>query len=107
MQGVRTAKGLAALCLLLLLAILCFRALIYSRLPISPGDPYGIADIIELLLGVALILSLAVSAGVAVALGFKGPQFNRQAAAWLGLVVVLVAAVAGPLHTFVARLGAA
>lgn len=104
MQGVKIAKLLSSLCILLLLAILCFRAFFYAHLYIAPEDPYGISDIIELLLGCALILVLIVSASVAAYLGIKGPQVNRLAAVCLGLVVVLVAAVTGPLHTVVARL---
>ena len=104
MQGVRTAKLLASLCVLLLLAVLCFRAFVYPHLYIAPDDPYGISDIIELLLGWSLILALAISAVVAAVLGIKGPRFNRLAAAGLGFVVILVALVAGPLHTVVARL---
>nr|AAL24540.1 orf108EGC138 [uncultured bacterium] len=104
MQGVRTAKLLSYFCVLLLAVILCFRAFVYSHLYIAPNDPYGISDIIELLLGCMLILALALSAGIALVLGVKGPRPNRLAAAWLGLVVVLVAVATGPLHTVVARL---
>jgi hypothetical protein len=102
-QGERSAKLLAVLCGLLLACILLFRAFGYSHLPIAPGEPTGISDLIELALGSALLVVLVISAGMALSLGIKGPRQNRMAAVWLGMVVLLIAALAGPLHTFVAR----
>ena len=103
MQGERFAKLLSLLCGVLLAVMLLFRAFGYSRLPIAPGDPTGISDLIELALGSALLVALAISACMALAIGIKGPRQNRVAAIWLGVVVLLIAVLAGPLHTVVAR----
>lgn len=84
MDGVRIAKLFSSACILLLAANLCFRGFLYPRLYIAPGAPYGISDLIELLLGCSLILVLTASVGLAAFLGIKGPRANRLVALWLG-----------------------
>jgi hypothetical protein len=103
MQGVRSAKLLSAISVLLLFASLAFRAFVYPHMPIAPGDPYGLSDVIEFLLGCVLIVVLVLAAGLAIVLVVKGPPHNRLVAGWLGVVIVAVALLAGPLHTVVAR----
>lgn len=102
-HAVKAIKLLSALSVVLLLASLGFRAFVYPHIPVAPGEPYGLSDIVELLLGLALIIALVLAAILAVVLGIKGPRHNRIAAGWLGLVVVVVGVLAGPLHTVVAR----
>ncbi|MCA1791936.1 MAG: hypothetical protein LC667_19440 [Thioalkalivibrio sp.] len=103
MHSVKAAKLLSALTVLMLFVSLSFRAFVYPHMHPAPGDPYGFSDVIELLLGSALIVVLILAAGFAVVLGIKGPPHNRLVAAWLGLLVVAVALLAGPLHGVVAR----
>ena len=42
-----------------------FRATFYWRIPVVPGDPYGLGDILELLIYFALLGSSAVALGLA------------------------------------------
>ena len=105
MRSVRretVAKLLACVSLLLLAAMLGFRAFIYSRMYLAPGDPYGVSDLIEFALGLLLMLALAGSAVAAAWLAFVGRR-ERLVACWLGVVVAAVALSAGPLHNLVAR----
>jgi hypothetical protein len=87
-----------------LLVGLAFRAFIYGRFYIEPGEPYGISDVIELLLSFSLICTLFVTTLLALYLGIKGPRHNRIAAGWSGLTAVAILLLVGPLHTLVARL---
>jgi hypothetical protein len=103
MHGIKFAKLLSALSVLSLLASLGFRAFVYPHISVAPGEPYGLSDVVELLLGWALIIILVLAGILALVLSIKGPRHNRFAAGWLGFVVVGVALLAGPLHTVVAR----
>ena len=103
MHGGRSAKVLALLCGVLLASILLFRAFGYSRIPLAPGEPTGMADLIELALGSALMAALVAAAGAALAMGIKGPRQSRVTAIQLGAAVLLIAVVSGPLHAVVAR----
>jgi hypothetical protein len=103
MRATKVATALAISCIAMLIVVLCFRAFVYSRLYIAPGDPYGVADLIELFLGLFLIALLLAGAGSAIWLAARGPWSNRVSAIWVALVVVGVAVTAGPLHTVVAR----
>lgn len=97
------AKILAAAAVITLAVGLLFRFAIYRHLYIGPNDPYGISDIIELLLGLVLLTVLAVSALAAVALVLRGPCENRVAASWLFLVCIAIVVLAGPLHSLAAK----
>lgn len=103
MRALVVAKVLAGACVALLAFMLAFRAFIYSRLYIAPGDPYGISDLIELGIGLLLIVLLGVTAVAAAWLAIRGPRSNRVAAIWVGLTAGAVAILAGPLHSVVAR----
>ena len=103
MSGLRFARLLAIASLVLFLCGLIFRAFFYSRMYLAPGEPYGIADIIEFLLGWALLGLLGLSTIFAAVLAVRGPKHNRVAAAWLAATVVVVLIVVGPLHTLAAR----
>ncbi len=83
MMSVKIARLLAASCITLFAFGLFFRAVIYSRMYIAPGDAYGFSDVIEYVLGWLLIGVMGLSAITAITLGFKGPRSNRIAAAWL------------------------
>lgn len=104
MPAPRVAKLLAVACVGTLAMQLAFRGLFYSHLPIAPGEPYGISDLIELLLGSVLIAILVATALAALILGVQGPRPNRVAAGWLTLLVLAIAMLAGPAHDLAARL---
>jgi heme/copper-type cytochrome/quinol oxidase subunit 3 len=92
-------SNVALFCLLLF-----FRAVIYSRMYIAPDEPYGFSDIIEFLGGWLLIFLLSVSTVISLFLIVRGLRESRKAAAWLLLSNILIAALANPLHTWVAKL---
>lgn len=106
MTGFQVSRWLSISCLALFGFSLFFRAVLYSRMYIAPGDPYGLSDIIEFLLGSLLIGLLALSAIVAVVLGIRGPRANRIAAGWLVGVGFLIVGLAQPLHNLAAEWGA-
>jgi hypothetical protein len=99
----RLAKILGSSAIAMLLVVLVFRFAVYRHMYIAPGDPYGISDIIELLLGLGLMGALGVSFVAAIALAIRGPRDNRIAAGWLLGVCVLVAVAVEPLHTLAAK----
>lgn len=103
MTGIRSAKALGIASLTVLVIGLAFRAFVYRRIYLAPGDPYGFADVIELLLGWLLVGVLFASAAVAVVLAVKGPKNNRVAAGWLMFVLAAVALLVAPLHELAAR----
>jgi hypothetical protein len=99
----RLAKVLSALAITGLVVVLLFRFAVYRHMYIAPGDPYGISDVIELLLGLGLMFVLGVSFIAAIALAVRGPKENRIAAGWLLGVCILVAVAVDPLHTLAAK----
>ncbi|HCE94344.1 MAG: hypothetical protein A2Z90_11115 [Burkholderiales bacterium GWA2_64_37] len=99
----RLAKVLSASSITALVVVLVFRFAVYRHMYIAPGDPYGISDIVELLLGLGLMCVLGISLIAAIALAVRGPKENRIAAGWLLGVCVLVAVVVEPLHTLAAK----
>ncbi|WP_396271389.1 hypothetical protein [Ideonella sp.] len=82
---------------------LAFRFAWYSRMYIGPNDPYGISDVIELILGGLLVLVLAGSVVTAIALAIQGPRENRQASKWLTLICLAVVLLLQPLHNLAAK----
>ena len=103
MSGVRLSRVLTVSCIALFLFGVFFRAVLYSRIYIAPGDPYGLSDIIEFALGWLLIGLLAASVIASLFLAVKGPRQTRIAAAWLVVVVAVVVVLLEPLHTLAAR----
>ena len=103
----RVAKRLVLSCAVVLALVLLFRGLVYSHLYIALGDPYGIADIVELLLGLVLIALLVATALYALFLGVEGPRAHRGTAIWLIVVVLIISTLAGPAHTLAAHLASA
>lgn len=53
----RVALGLVLAQALLLVLGLVFRAVVYPRLGVAPGDAYGVGDVLELALAAALVLA--------------------------------------------------
>ncbi len=87
----------------LLVVGLLFRFAVYRHMYKAPGDPYGISDLIEFGLGIALLASLAASMLVVIALAVRGPRENRVAAAWLFGTCALIGLLVDPLHYLAAK----
>jgi hypothetical protein len=100
--GPRLARILATICVALFLVVIAFRALIYSRMYIAPDEPFGISDVIEFLLGCALLAALGMSAVTAAILAVRGPQTNRIWALILVAIASLILLAYDPLHTLAA-----
>lgn len=101
-RGVKISLSLSILCVALFGISLLFRAILYPKIPLAPGDPYGMADIIEFALGSILLGLLGVSLVAASFLAVKGPRSNRVAAAGLTATAVMIALVAPPMHRLAA-----
>jgi len=97
------AKFLGISAATMLLVGVVFRFAVYRHMYIAPGDPYGISDVIEFILGIGLMVILSVSALAALVLAIRGPRENRIAAAWLFGSCALIVMLVEPLHTLAAR----
>jgi lysylphosphatidylglycerol synthetase-like protein (DUF2156 family) len=97
------AKVLGISATAMLLVVVVYRFAVYRHMYIAPGDPYGISDVIEFLLGIALMAVLCVSLVAALVLAIRGPRDNRIAAAWLFGSCALIVVLVEPLHTLAAR----
>lgn len=107
MRGTRIALILAGLLLFQFVLGVAFRASVYADMYIAPDEPYGIADVIEFMLGWVLLALGFVAVVVSITLAVRGPRCNRVAAGWLGALVLLLGVLVGPAHTAAARWGRA
>lgn len=101
-KGSKSLLWLGAICGLHLLMMLMFRGLWYGDLPIGAGDPYGVADIIELLLVLVFLLLLLLAVIVALVLIFRGLPQTRKTAFALIVWCVLLLIAREPLRHLVA-----
>ena len=102
--GTKSMLYLGALCIALYVFRLAFRAFIYGDMYLAPGEPYGIADVIELLLFYLSAALLSLSAFTALVLCVRGlPQTKKAAAALIGLICVLFFSYS-PMHQLAATL---
>lgn len=102
-SGTKIAIGLGLTTGSLYLFALIFRATIYSDLYISPTDPYGVADIIELFLVLIGILFILISAFVSLVLLVKGEKQSKKSAVFLILWCLLICVSYFPLHEIATR----
>lgn len=94
---------LGGLCLALYLFMLYFRAFIYADMYKAPDDPYGISDIIELLLGSQVLILFIITGVVAINLFIKGNSQSKKSAALLVLFYLALYFAYSPLHTLPAK----
>jgi len=81
----------AVLTVVLCLISATWRCTLYWRLPVCKGDPYGLGDILEGLLYVGAIASVALGAlAVTIAAIFR-PAFRRRAFNVMGALALLLA----------------
>ncbi|PUA28609.1 MAG: hypothetical protein B0W54_12505 [Cellvibrio sp. 79] len=104
-KGTKATFWLGALTFFLFAFMLFFRAFIYADMYIEPGAPYGISDIIELLLACIFLLLIIISVCFAVVLLVKRKTQSKKAALYLVAFCTLLFAAYSPLHTLAARLG--
>lgn len=97
-RGSKALIRLGLICGLQLILMLAFRAFWYTGIYIAPEDAYGLADIIELLLGLIFFLLLAVSVLVSLVLLFRGLSQTRKVALSLIVWSLLLYQARGPLR---------
>ena len=105
-KGSKVVVFLAIASLALFLFMLYFRAVMYSKMYIAPGDPYGIADIIEFALGCMFLLLTVISGGTSLLLFFRGSDQSKLFAAGLVLLHVGLYFSYETLHSLAANYGA-
>jgi hypothetical protein len=104
-RGSKSIVVLAVLSVGLFVFMLYFRAEIYAEMYIVPDEPYGLSDIIELLLGCVFIVLSAVSGIVALVLFFRGTKQSKIFAGGLLILHTTMYLSFGPLHTLAANYG--
>lgn len=97
-KGSKALLWLGSICSLQLVLMLAFRAFWYEGIYIAPEDPYGLADVIELLLGLIFLLLMTVSVLVALVLLFRGLPQTRKAGLILIVWCVLLFMARDPLR---------
>ena len=101
--GPRLARILATLSVVKFIVVIGFRALIYKHMYIAPNEPFGIADVIEFLLGCALLATLGLSTITAAVLAIRGPKTSRIWAFVLLGIAALALVAYDPVHKFAAQ----
>ena len=104
-KGSKFVITLAVLSLLLFLFMLYFRAFIYADMYIAPGDPYGISDIIELILRLIFIFLSIISGIVSLVLFIRGAKQSKLLAGCLVILYLALYLSFGPLHHLAASYG--
>src|SRR5688500_9246518 len=103
-RGVRVLTVLVvALQAGLVAAGLVFRATLYARLPVAPGEPYGIGDVIELLLYYAVLGGSAIAVCMAAVVAVVPALRHWRSVAWLAGVGVLALPADFALRIWVGR----
>ena len=100
--GTKASIGLGLTCGAIYIFALIFRATIYPDIYISPTDPYGVADIMELFLFAILIFLMLVSVLVAIILLIKGESQSKKSAVFLIFWCLLIFISYSPLHKIAA-----
>lgn len=106
-KGSKVVAFLVIASLGLFLFMLYFRAFIYSEMYIAPGDPYGVSDIIEFILGCIFLLLSVVSGIVSVVIFFRGTYQSKLFAVGLILLHAGLYSSFGVLHTLAVNYSAA
>lgn len=104
MRVQRLAVALVAIQCSLVFGGLLYRATVYESIPVAPGDPYGLGDVLELLLYFVLLGSSALTLLTALLLSVVPSLRNWRAVAALIGAGLLALPVYFLLHTYAARL---
>lgn len=106
-KGSKVVIFLAVISLTLFIFMLYFRAVIYADMYIAPGDPYGVSDIIEFLLGCLFMLLSTISGITALILFFRGIKQSKIFAGGLIILHAFLYASFNTLHNLAANYGSA
>jgi len=100
----RLAQAIAGFGIVLAFLGLLYRATVYWKIPVSPGDPYGFGDVIELFWFVALLLLAGITLMFSAVIAFVPQLRNPRLAFMLFLAAVLSPTAYYIIHPFVPRL---
>jgi len=100
----RLAKIIASVGMMLAVLGLLFRATVYWNIPISPSDPYGLSDVIELFWFVALLVLAGITIMFSAVIAFVPQLKNARLALILFLAAVLSPTAYYLIHPFVPRI---
>lgn len=100
----RLAKIIASVGIILAVLGLLFRATIYWKIPISPSDPYGLSDVIELFWFVALLVLTGITIMFSAVIAFVQQLKNARLALMLLLAAILSPTAYYLIHPFVPRI---
>ena len=106
-KGSKVVLVLDVLSIALFLYVLYFRAFIYADMYIAPDEPYGISDIIELLLGAVFILLSLVSMIVSLVLFIRGASQSKVWAECLVITHAVMYLSFTSMHALAASYGSA
>ncbi len=101
--GTKTAIWMASISLVFLCFMLVFRAAIYPHMYLGEGEPYGISDIIEFLLGCIFLVLLLASGLVSITLLFRGLPQSKKSAVILLLFSIALPFIYSRLHSLAAK----
>ncbi|AXX92720.1 hypothetical protein CPU12_02510 [Malaciobacter molluscorum LMG 25693] len=103
-KSIKIIIFLSSISLLHFIFMLIFRAFIYMKMYKAPQDPYGISDIIELILYIIFLILLFISFLVSIFLLIKGNNKTRKASFYLIVFSVSLYYLFSPLHHYAARI---
>ncbi|WP_232313380.1 hypothetical protein [Enterovibrio coralii] len=95
---------MGAICSVLMIGKLAFRAFIYNDMYIAPGEPVGISDVIVLYLYLLLLLLFIVSVLLAIALFIWGEPQSKKSGLLLVLFCVVLFFASPSLYSLAGRL---
>lgn len=99
----RLAQVTAGICILLAVVGLLYRATLYWKMPLLPGDPYGISDVIEVFWFMALLVLAGLTLMFSAAIAFVPQLRNARLAFVLFLAAILAPVGYYFIHPFVPR----
>ena len=102
-KGTKLVMWLGGVCLAVYLFMLYFRAFIYADMYIAPGDPYGVSDIIEFILGSLMGVLIIASCIVSFLLLINGNAQSKISASLLVLLCLALYLAFSPLHNMAAK----
>jgi len=97
----RFAKIIVSVGIILAILGLLFRATVYWKIPISPSDPYGLSDVIELFWLVALLVLAGITIMFSAVIAFVPQLKNARLAFILFLAAILSPTAYYLIHPFV------
>lgn len=90
--------------LLLVLGGWLFRATLYWTIPVAPGEPYGLGDVLEWLIGITLVGTSVIAIGLAALFAAIRRLRDWRAVAMLGLSGALAFPITILVHPHVPQL---